>query len=568
MNLLKMERINLERIIKGGLAAAAAALTISILPGACILAEASRTPDHDIIIVHTNDVHCGVDENIGYAGVKLYEKELQAVTPYVTLVDAGDAVQGEPMGTLSNGEYIVDIMNKMGYDVIIPGNHEYDYGMKQFMHLAYLQNTDYVSSNFQDAKGNLVFAPYKMETYGDTRIAFVGVTTPETMTKSNPKTFMDSNNQYIYSFGENNGGADLYARVQKAVDEARADRADYVFLVAHMGENYVTKEYDAASLLSHLTGVDLMIDGHSHELIEEELPLADGTMVPVAQTGTKLKTIGWVNVHTDGTITTGLVDKVPQPDERLNLAYLTTDKGTYQDVAMAKYIEKLQSKMEVTLSKKIGSTSFTLPATDENGYWLVRNQETNLTDFMSDAFRAAGETDIAFCSGGSVRATLQPGDLTYKDAISVLPFNNMLCKVSMTGAQIQDFLEASAQKYPDQFGGFQHPSGLTYTLNSQIPTSVVKNEKGVVTGISGKRRVSNILVDGAPLDLNKTYTVTMIDYYAKNGGDGLTPPDTLHVLEDDFANAADAFADYIKAAGGSIPAEYQNAGGQGRITIK
>ena len=167
--------------------------------------------EQDIIILYTNDVHCAIDDNIGYAGLALYEKEMLLETPYVTLVDAGDAIQGAPIGTLSSGSYVVDIMNEVGYDFAIPGNHEFDYGMDRFLALADDLECGYTSCNFMDLKTNEpVLDAYQMFDYGDTSIAFVGVSTPESYTKSTPAYFQDEAGNYIYGFCEDETGKALY----------------------------------------------------------------------------------------------------------------------------------------------------------------------------------------------------------------------------------------------------------------------------------------------------------------------------------------------------------------------
>ena len=191
-----------------------------------IRAGEAANPDQDIVILYTNDVHCGVDDHIGYAGLAYYKKEAEKRTPNVTLVDAGDAVQGATIGMISNGRYIIEIMNAVGYDLAVPGNHEFDYGMGQFENFAKTLSCGYVSCNFRDAvTGQLVFEPYKMISYknaaGAVKVAFVGACTPETIVTSTPASFMDSYENYIYDFDGDVTGAKLCASIQKAVNVAR-----------------------------------------------------------------------------------------------------------------------------------------------------------------------------------------------------------------------------------------------------------------------------------------------------------------------------------------------------------
>ena len=272
--------------------------------------------DKDIVVLYTNDVHCGVDDNIGYAGLALYKKEMQQQTPYVTLVDTGDAIQGAPIGTLSDGGYLIDIMNYVGYDFAVPGNHEFDYGMSRFLELAGKLNCGYYSCNFIDSvTGAPVFAPYKMLTYGATQVAFVGVTTPESFTKSTPAYFQDSQGNYIYSFCEDESGRKLYDQVQASVDAARTAGADYVILAGHLGENGITQKWSSASVIANTTGIDVCIDGHSHETVpSENVKNKNGQNVVLTQTGTKLNHIGKLTISADGSIRTELVSEVPAAD--------------------------------------------------------------------------------------------------------------------------------------------------------------------------------------------------------------------------------------------------------------
>lgn len=542
-------------------AVAGVVVTRVVRPGA------GAGPDQDIYIVHTNDVHCGVDDNIGYAGVKLLEEELETKSPYVTLVDAGDAVQGAPIGTLTKGEYIVDIMNEMGYDVLVPGNHEFDYGMDQFMHLSYLQNVDYVCCNFKDANGKLVFAPYRMETYGDTKVAYVGIDTPETFTKSTPVYFQDKDGNFIYSFCEDDTGEALYQAVQDAVDDARDDGADYVIAVGHVGEHGVTDKWDSEQIIAHTNGISAFISGHSHERTQTTYKNEDGTDVPVTQTGTKLEDVGVMQIHTDGSITCELVDTVPKPDDSMGLDYVTTEDGLYRDAKMSDYIQGIEAKVQESMSQQIGSTAFDLVATDASGEWLVRSQETNLGDLLSDAFRVQMGTDVGFVNGGGIRADIKAGPITYNDAYTVQPFNNMMCTAEVTGQQIKDLLERGAASLPEQDGNFLHVSGVTYTIDASVPSSVQTDAQGTFTGVSGEYRVRDIRVAGEPLDLGRTYTVASYNYYLKNGGDGGIMSGKCTLLADETLPDVDCLAQYIESLGGSVPEEYRNPAGQGRITI-
>lgn len=213
-----------------------------------------------VSIVFTNDVHCKIDfdneerDSLGYAGVAAYKAAADNTygEEYVTLIDAGDAVQGDVAGTISKGETITDLMNFVGYDYAIPGNHEYDFGMDQFGWFLDNFEGSYLSCNFTDIDGNLQLAPYALETYeniddGDPTdnddsltIAYVGITTPETLTSSNPTVFQDGSGNYLYDFCNDETGQALYNAVQNAVDKATEEGADYVIAVGYLGETGVS----------------------------------------------------------------------------------------------------------------------------------------------------------------------------------------------------------------------------------------------------------------------------------------------------------------------------------------
>lgn len=575
--------------------------------------------DQDIVVLYTNDVHCGVDDNIGYAGLALYEKEMEAQTPYVTLVDAGDAIQGAPIGTLSDGGYIIDIMNEVGYDFAVPGNHEFDYGVARFLELAGELECGYYSCTFMDlAAGAPVLAPYKMFTYGDTQVAFVGVSTPESFTKSTPAYFQDADGRYLYGFCEDETGEAFYTQIQAAVDSARAEGADYVILVGHLGNLGITPRWSSEQVIKNTTGIDAVIDGHSHETYNTTYPNKDGKEIPVTQTGTKLANIGKLTIRTDGTITTEMVsvvpdagsaayvvqkgdslsriaknilgssnswrviyeanrDKISRPNVIRPGMVLTipggsapNEDGKFVDAATDTFIKNIQAQYNESLKVVLGHTDVALTVSSpETGQRAVRNAETNLGDLCADAFRYQLGTDIGLMNGGGIRADIAPGDITYNDTLSVFPFGNMCCAVEATGQQIKDALEMGVSIYPQESGGFLHVSGLTFTIDSSIPSSVQMDEKGNFLGVSGPYRVTDIMVNGEPLDLNKTYTVASHNYMLKSGGDGMTMFNGNNVIQDDVMVDVDALSSYIEEKlGGNVGAEYADPKGQGRITVK
>ena len=544
------------------------AVTLGIAAGSFSIEAMAQ--DNDIVILFTNDVHCAVDDNIGYAGLALYEQEMQRQTPYVTLVDAGDTVQGAPIGTLSEGGYIIDIMNKLGYDIAIPGNHEFDYKVPRLLELNDRLACKYISSNFINLKtGEPQFAPYKILDYGGTKVAYVGITTPESFTKSTPAYFQDENGNYIYSFCEDSTGQRLYAQVQSAVDAARAEGAQYVIAVSHLGLEGTTPIWTADAVIRNTNGINALIDGHSHENYKTTFPNKDGVQIIAAQTGTKLKSIGKMVIKPDGTITAEMVDNVVS--SKLGpAAFVEGNTVKAVDNTTDAFIKNIQSQYSETLKQVIGSTKVELTVLDpETGKRAIRSAETNLGDLTADGYRAITGADIAFSNGGGIRASIKAGDITYNDALTVFPFGNSACMIEAKGQQIKDALEMGARNLPQENGGFLQVSGLTYAVNTSVPSSVVTDDKGNFLRVNGAYRVSDIMVGGQPLDPNRTYKLASHNYMLLSGGDGMTMFSGCNVLLQDVAVDVDVLYNYInKNLGGVVGEDYANPRGQGRIVIR
>ena len=523
----------------------------------CVPGNAA-TPTEDIIILYTNDVHCGVDDAIGYAGLKYYADQLRQTHNFVTLVDAGDWAQGAVMGAISKGAAIVEIMNAVGYNFAVPGNHEFDYTIPQFMKYTVSLDCGLYSSNFTNLTTNsLVLAPYKILMYGNVNVAFVGACTPESITKSTPSFFKDDNGEYIYGFGGNDDGSEMVSQIQKAVNDARAEGADYVIVVGHLGDGIglINANWSSSSVVSRLSGIDAFIDGHSHEVVPSNIVQAlDGKNVPITQSGTKLNYIGQVTISTTGEITTQLISSADV---------------TGKDAQITSLIEDIKASYDVVLAEELTHSDFILRATDDNGKWLVRNGETGLCNLVTDSLLYAaaqtptGGADIAIQNGGGIRTNIQAGEITYGDAFSVLPFGNTLSIVEVSGQAILDELEMGAMYAPNNSGGLLQVSGLTYVIDTTIPSSVVLDENGMFSEVAGDRRVKNVLVNGEPIDPAKEYKVVGVSYALRDQGDGHMFNGAV-MLETDFMTNADAFAAFLRTLD-SVPESYADA--EGRIKV-
>ena len=524
-----------------------------------LTAFAEETAAKDVVVLYTNDVHCGIDENIGYAGLAAYKKAFAKAGYDVLLVDNGDAIQGGPVGTLSKGEYIIDIMNEVGYDVATIGNHEFDYGMDQFMALREKAKFPYVSANFTDLEGKPILDPFVIKEAGGRKIAFVGASTPETFTKSTPTYFQNEKGEYIYDFCEGEDGKRLYAAVQKAVDDAREAGAEYVVVLAHLGIDGSSVPYTSSDLIVNTNGIDAVLDGHSHSTIEQEVVKnKDGEEVLLTSTGTKLAAVGALTIAADGTLSTRL-----------------HTESIFQDDETTAFVEGIKAQYGETLAKVVASSQVDLivndlTAVDSEGkpIRIIRSQETNLGDLCADAYRLVSGADIGVVNGGGIRAAIPAGDITFEQIISVHPFGNAMCVVEATGQQILDALEKSVSKLPDENGGFLHVSGLTFTVDMSVPSTVVVDDKGNFVEVSGERRVKDVKVGGEDLDPAKTYTLASHNYMLKSGGDGFNMFINDKLLQDEVMLDNQVLITYItENLGGVIGEEYAEPYGQGRITI-
>jgi 5'-nucleotidase/UDP-sugar diphosphatase len=531
----------------------AVAMMLSLAVNVSAADKTTTAAKGDIVVLYTNDVHCGVDDNIGYAGLAAYKADMLKATDYVTLVDAGDSIQGAALGTLSKGEYLTQIMNQMGYDVAIPGNHEFDYGMDQFKTLAKELKCGYICCNFMDLTTNKpVFDSYKMVTYGDTKIAYVGIDTPEAITKSTPSYFQNAKGEYIYGFCNGDNGKELYSAVQTAVDAAKAEGANYVIAVGHCGIDEQSAPWRSTDIIANVSGLSAFIDGHSHSVIPSQtVQDKDGKTVLLTSTGTKLANIGKLVIH-NGNFTTGLVAAADY---------------TTKDTTMDTFVKGIQAKNDTLLKQVVAKTDVDLTIYEADGTTrAIRNQETNLGDLVADAYKTIGEADCAIVNGGGIRASIAKGDVTYEQIIAVHPYGNALCTVKATGQQILDALEMAARTTPSENGGFLQVSGITYTIDTTVASTVKTDDNKMFVSVDGARRVKDVKINGVAVVPTKTYIVASHDYMLKSAGDGLNMFQKDTIVKDCVMLDNQVLINYItKNLNGSVPSTYSKA--QGRITV-
>lgn len=571
-----------------GVTAAAASMAIGApAASACWLGDKS-----DVTILYTNDVHTYIDKQspkLTYAAIADLKQSYQNAGKDVLLVDAGDHVQGTAYGSMDEGASIIKLMNAAGYDAATPGNHEFDYGMDRAKAIMKEADFPYLSCNWVDLRTTLRVLPsVKVFVRGGRRIAFVGVTTPETFTKSTPAYFMDkAQRKYIYDIQGGEDGKKLYDAVQKAIDKAKL-LADVVIGLGHLGVDPSSSPWTSEEVIAHTSGFDAFIDGHSHTVMEnKQVQDASGKAVTLTQTGSYFANVGEMTIAADGTITTKLIP---------------THEG--MDAGIAAMQTSWVSTVDDMLGEKIavGDSDFYVsdPAT---GKRRIRSAETNLGDFVADGIYAYFNEveklhcDLAIMNGGGIRADVPAGDWTFKTCKQISPFGNVACLMSVTGKQIQDALEFAARFAGEggkENGGFLQVAGATYEIHTDIPNTVQTDEKNVWIGsATGTPRVQNVKIyDKAsgsylPLDPGATYALAGMNYTLRNLGDGFAMFDGAELIKDYvsedylvmstyamiFDGADAAGLPHLSSANSPLAAypgyllDYEQPYGAGRITI-
>lgn len=507
---------------------------------------------NDIVILFDNDAHCSVD---GYPYVAALKKQALVQTPNVLLVSAGDYVQGGSLGAASKGGYIVEMMNAVGYDAVTLGNHEFDYGMPRLAELSKELNAEVVDCNLISlSSGDLMYAPYKMFSFGGTDVAVLGVSTPYSFVSSLPSYFQDEEGNMLYSLCTYN----FYDVVQHYASEARAEGAEYVVVISHLGDDRAATEINSWELAAMTSDIDVILDGHSHSTVpERHVRNKVGKDVIVSSTGEYLKNVGKLTIGTDGTLKTELV-----PRESIH----------NPDAEVTAVLNKVNEEYSAQGKRPIGSCEAYLPLELGDMPRAVRFQEMGIGDFCVDAIRASMKTEIALMGGGSVRASIHEGDLSFNDIFTVFPFGNTVATGEISGRQLVDALEFSVYALPIEFGGFLQVSGLKFEVDATVDSPVTTDTGMVFTGFSGEqRRVGNVQIETAdggyePVDPDRMYTVSGLSFLLKEHGDGYAVLDGVKVIDTGVADIQVLESYITETLGGVIPARYAHP--QGRISIK
>ena len=526
------------------------------------------TKSNDIVILHTNDVHCGVTDTIGYDGLMLYKKQLEKKYNNVILVDAGDHIQGGTIGLLTGGEAIIKIMNKLGYEVATLGNHEFDYKIPVLEERAEQLDCGYISINYCfHANKTARYEVSKIIEKGGKKIAFIGVATPQTLSKTYLNSLVDSNGNKVYDFLTENKSQELYDRIQKEIDRLKnEEKVDYIILLGHLGiYGDALEENTSAGVIKNIKDVVAFIDGHSHKVYSMDSPDKDSKNVKLAQTGTKLANIGVLTIHEDGTISHENVDEVPYDpdlaDQTLNDT--RSKKEVYVDKEMNDFIAELNNGFSDELKRVIGKAPFTLTVYNtssesrESHNQLSRVGENNLCNLVTDAFRIVGEADISIMNAGAVRNDINAGDITYQNIIDVMPYSNDVLIKEITGQGILDALEFGVRTLPASTSRFPQVSGITYKIDTSIDSSVVVDDTENFVSVNGERRVYDVKINGEDLDVNKKYSISSHSFIL-GGGDGYSMFANCEITKTAFGSDSEVLMRYISEnLGGTIPEQYQ-----------
>ena len=547
--------------------------------------------DAAVTILYTNDVHTYIDNKspkLTYAAIAAMKQGYVDEGKPVLLVDAGDHIQGTAYGSMDDGATIIELMNEAGYDIATLGNHEFDYGMARAKAIIKEADFPYVSCNWVDLRTGLRVLPaVKLFPAGGKWIAFVGITTPESFTKSTPAYFMNAKQtKYIYDILGGDDGRKLYDAVQKAIDKAKTLGADIIIGLGHLGVDPSSSPWTSEEVIANTTGFDAFIDGHSHTVMEnKQVYDAAGKAVTLTQTGSYLANVGKMTIAEDGAITTELIS--------------TADVS---DAAVAATAEAWINDVDAMLGEQIATTDIKFYINDPaTGKRRIRMGETNLGDFVADGIYTYFneveqlDCDIAMMNGGGIRTDVDAGKWTFKTCKQVSPFGNVACLMSVTGKQIQDALEFGARFVgPEgkENGGFLHVAGATYEIHTDIPNTVLTDDKNVWMGsATGTPRVQNVRIynkkTGAyePLDLNRTYALAGMNYTLRNLGDGFAMFDGAELIKDyvsedylvmsTYAMIFDAVNDVPVLSSANSPLasypgyllNYENPHGAGRIQV-
>lgn len=578
------------------------------------VSAANAEKSNDIVILYTNDTHAYIDSPLSFDTIGALKKNLEKQYRYVLLVDAGDHLQGTAFGSMDQGASVLQLMNKAGYDLATPGNHEFDYGMDIFLERAREAEFPYLSCNLYNqedgVRGENLLESFQAYHFGKEIVAFIGITTPETIVKSTPAYFQDENGNFCYGISGGDDGQALYDDVQFAVDAIRRAGATKVIAVGHLGDDPSSSPWTSEEVIAHVSGLDAFIDGHSHsEVSGQQILGADGESVLLTQTGEYLNNVGIMvidyetgEIQSDLIVCEDILKTVKNKDgtessvvsgHRLT-SELYSGPEWVNDYTISFVKNQWINKVNQKLKQKIGESQVILDNYAEDGTRLVRKQETNTGDFAADALyylfdQMDMNVDAAIVNGGGIRNQAVTGTMTYKTCKDIHTFGNIACLQTVTGQQLLDALEWGARfaGSDQECGGFLQVSGIRYQIDTDWPDSTQKDGNGMwIGGPTGGYRVHDVAIydretdSWRALELQETYRLAGYNYTLRNSGDGYNMFSSAvnvvdYVMEDYMvlANYAQSFENKTVLASNSplldkypgFGIDYGTVNGSGRI---
>ncbi|MBQ3292010.1 MAG: 5'-nucleotidase C-terminal domain-containing protein [Mogibacterium sp.] len=479
-------------------------------------AESELADDYSgkTVILSTNDVHGELE---GYAYLAALKAELEARGADVILADAGDYLQGSTCVSDSKGESAILMMNSAGYDYVTVGNHEYDYGAAVLASNFDKAEFKVLCADILDkATEDFIYDPCELyeDDDSDLKIGFFGMATPETQTKAMPSNVAD-----IKFPAED----EIYPLAQRTIEQLKAQGADVVVCLSHLGAHPGSVPYRSYDLLAETTGIDMVLDGHSHDVMT-----AGDHGEHIMSTGTKFQNIGVT-----------VIDEETESIES-NFLYQLKDEsgkeyvtGLVPDEAVKALAEQVEADVEAKYSLKIAHSEVELNGAKsiENGVYGNRDGETNLGDLCADAikwyvtkdgadFGVPAENVVSIFNGGSIRAWIHKGDVTRYTIRDVLPFYNTLVAVTVNGHELLETLEASTYCLPASVGAFPQIAGMNITIKT-YRDYVPQKETYPSSTYYGPAKISRVSIDsvnGKPFDPEAKYVV-LVNNFCAEGGD-------------------------------------------------
>lgn len=505
-------------------------LSVVLLLSFYTATSAKTIKSDDIVVLFDNDVH---GHMAGYAKMAALRQTMLHTTPDVCLISLGDFAQGGRLCTVSHGQYAIDVMNRVGYDFITIGNHEFDYGLEQMDHLLRDLRATPLLCNYYDLRtGKTPFQPFAIRQFGKHKVAFIGCVTPITKISDSPQSFVDENGNDIYSFCPDN----FYEVIQQNVDKARSLGAEIVVLLAHLGD--IENDYATSEETIHRTkGIDVVLDGHAHNIIpSRKVCNLEGDSIPLCSTGFGFANIGCLKIDAEGKCETDLVstNDIPNEDEEINQLLAS--------------FESAFNRLPV-----IGETKYDLAGFDKEHDTYDRNCQTNLGTLCADAFRVMTRADIGWMNAGGVRGSIPAGKITFKELLDVFPFENRIYVAEYSGQQILDALEYGVHRAPADNGSFPQVSGIIYKMDLSVTPNILSRPTEPFAGVGeGPRRVQEVRIlnkesqQYEPIDPQKKYSIASIDYIIKNRGcNGIL--DNGKIVADDQMIDIQLIEDYLSS---------------------